>query len=343
MARDDGTTTSRLISEVLTNSPAFSFARLVTLLEAAGHQDRVPIGYLGPADREAVRLRVNASMGFPSSDIHSVTAPEHTGKGRSRRFDVTVNFLGLAGSVTPLPPHYAEELLWDSDEDSNVRDFLDLFHHRLLSLFYRSWKKYRYYIQYQPGGKDAYSRWLLSLIGLGHLRLDQDTSLDGDRLLSYLGLLSMRSHSASALTGIVSHYFAGVGVRITQCVPREVAVPKHQRNALGVANTSLGGDLVLGGRGVDRGSKFRLTLGPLEKKEFFSFLPNGDHFRPLRELINLVMSGLLEFDVELVTRSDQVPRLELSSDCPCRLGWSSWLGKPSQQQLSVLQSGHLAA
>ena len=342
MARDDGTTTSRLISELLANAPAFSFARLVTLLESAG-KDRVPVGYLGPADREGVRLRVNPSMGFPSSDVHSVIAPGKTGQGGSHHFEVMVNFLGLTGSVTPLPPHYAEELLWDSDEDSNVRDFLDLFHHRLLSLFYRSWKKYRYYVQYQPGGKDAYSRWLLSLIGLGHLRLDQDTSLDGDRLLSYLGLLSMRSHSASALTGVVSHYFGGVSVRVTQCMPRKVAVPKHQRNALGTANTSLGGDLVLGSRGVDRGSKFRLTLGPLQVNEFFSFLPTGKYFRPLRELISLVMSGLLEFDVELVTLSEQAPRLDLSSDCPCRLGWSSWLGNHAGQQLSVLQSGRLTA
>lgn len=342
MARDDGTATSRLISELLTNAPAFSFAQLVTLLEAVS-RDSIPIGHLGPPEREGVRLRVNPSMAFPPADVDCVSAPGESAHGPSKHFEVAVNFLGLTGSATPLPPHYAEEILWDGDEEGNVRDFLDLFHHRLLSLFYRSWKKYRYYIQYQPGGTDAYSRWLLSLIGLGHLRLDRDTTLDGDRLLSYLGLLSMRSHSASALTGIVSHYFGGVRVHITQCVPREVDVPRYQRNALGVANTSLGDSLVLGARGVDRGSKFRLTLGPLGNKEFFAFVPGGEHFRPLRELISLVMSGLLEFDVELVTQADQVPRLALAADCPCRLGWSSWLGNPAEQQLCVLQSGQLAA
>ena len=342
MAGDDGKTTSRLISELLANAPAFSFAQLVTLLEPL-QKDSVPIGYLGPADREGVRFRVNPSLGFPASDVHSVHAPGAVSEGRSRHFEVTVNFLGLVGSTTPLPPHYAEELVWDSDEENSVRDFLDLFHHRLLSLLYRSWKKYRYYIQYQPGGGDAYSRWLLSLIGLGHLRLERDTSLDGDRLLSYLGLLSMRSHSASALAGVVSHYFGGVRVQITQCMPREVAVPEQQRCALGVANTTLGDDIVMGSRAVDRGSKFRLTLGPLSEQEFFSFLPTGKDHRPLRELISLVMSGLLEFDVELITQSDQVPRLELSTDCPCRLGWSSWLGNHTAQQLSVLQSSHMAA
>lgn len=342
MAADDGSATSRLINKLLTQAPRFSFAQLVVLLEGA-IPGRVPVGYLGPAEREALRFRLNPSMAFPSSDVHAVRAPGAAEHAPSRHYQVLVNFLGLSGSVSPLPPFYAEEIGWDGDEDDAVRDFLDVFHHRLLSLFYRGWKKYRYYIQYQPGAVDAYSRWLLSLVGLGHLRLGEETSLDGDRLLAYLGLLSMRSHSASMLAGIVSHYFDGVPVEVVQCVPRRVAVPDHQRCALGRANTTLAGDMVLGSHGVDRGSTFRLVLGPLSQQAFFCYLPAGRHFRPLRALIRFVLSGFLEYDVELLLQQGGGIRLELSVDCPCRLGWSSWLGHHDGGPLSVLLPGRLAA
>lgn len=342
MAADDGTTTSRLIGERPGDARAFSFARLVTLLEAAAG-DCAPVGHLGPVAREAVRFRVNTSLGFPAADVEAAYAAAPAGPGAIERLDVVVNFLGLVGAGTPLPPHYAEAVTRDGEDETNVRDFLDLFHHRLLSLLYRTWKKYRYHVQYQPGGGDAYSRWLLSLIGLGHLRLDRDTRLDGDRLLSYLGLLSMRSHSASIVAGIVSHYFGGVRVGIDQCVPRRVTVPAAQRNALGRRNTILGDTLVLGAGREDLGGKFRLTLGPLSAAQFFTFLPDGEHFEPLRELIGVVLSALLEFDVELTVPADEAPPLGLAADGLCRLGWSTWLGTPAAAQLSVVQPGRVAA
>ncbi|HBD39409.1 MAG TPA: type VI secretion system baseplate subunit TssG, partial [Cupriavidus sp.] len=43
----------------------------------------------------------------------------------------------------------------------------DLFHHRVVTQFYRVARKYRYPMGFLPGGQDEVSRYLLSLLGLG--------------------------------------------------------------------------------------------------------------------------------------------------------------------------------
>ncbi len=43
-----------------------------------------------------------------------------------------------------LPHHYTELVIRRLQlRDTSLRDFLDVFHHRALSFFYRAWKKYR--------------------------------------------------------------------------------------------------------------------------------------------------------------------------------------------------------
>ena len=52
-------------------------------------------------------------------------------------------------------------------KDFSLTSFLDIFHHRLISLFYLAWKKHRFPENYLPGAQDRLSQYLLSLIGLG--------------------------------------------------------------------------------------------------------------------------------------------------------------------------------
>ena len=79
-----------------------------------------------------------------------------------------VNFMGVVGPQGLLPIYYTE-LVIDRlrAKDATLRDFLDIFHHRIISLFYRVWQKYRFQVAYEQGDGDQFSQYLLALIGLG--------------------------------------------------------------------------------------------------------------------------------------------------------------------------------
>src|SRR5207244_6114260 len=88
----------------------------------------------------------------------------------------TVPFMGLTGPNGVLPRHYTELLMRARDakgpERHVVRDWFDLFNHRLISLFYRAWTKYRFWTAYERGEyaqpePDLFTLSLYSLIGLG--------------------------------------------------------------------------------------------------------------------------------------------------------------------------------
>src|SRR5947199_303842 len=94
-------------------------------------------------------------------------------------------------------------------------DFLDIFNHRFISLFYRAWEKYRFPIAYERGGDDAFSRHLYSLIGMGTAGLQKQLGISDEILLYYAGLLSQRPRAAIALEGLLQDYF-GVPVEVEQ-------------------------------------------------------------------------------------------------------------------------------
>lgn len=333
MADETRTTTAPLISELLRNPRQFAFYQATHLLLACGKDVARP-GTTDPADREFIRFRPHASFAFPSSDIEEVDKLK-SGNGKGSKYRMTVNFSGLYGSVSPLPAFYTEELIAGNQLESNRRDFLDLFHHRIISLIYRNWEKYRYYLRFQPGGTDLFSQWMYALVGLGGQTQRQGLALDWERLLAYIGLLSMRSRSAPTLARILSHYFQGLPVHIQECVERWVRIDPGQHALTGQTNCSLGVDCTIGERVKDRSGKFRVRTGPLEFSTFRKYLPDGSHYSPLRDLVRFSLRDQLEFDISLTLKQDEIPDLDLAADNPCRLGWSSWLGKSPELDVSV--------
>lgn len=300
----------------------FSFFQAVRLLQQL-RPEAPPIGHQGPPREESIRLRPSLNLVFASSDVESIREVPVPAGGS--KFEITTNFLGLYGAVSPLPIYYTEDLL-GQDEGSLQREFLDLFHHRLLSLFYRTWEKYRFAIQYSGTQADYYSKRLLLLLGL-----DLDTRTEGHaipayRYLGLAGLLTQIPHSAASLQSLLGDYFGEIPVRVEPCVGRQIPIPPDQLNRLGLENTSLGKDLSLGERVYDRACTFRVELGPLELEDFLSFLPPGKGTAQLHELVDHFNGDGLDYEVEISIRREAIPPLQLSGRTAL-LGWSTWLGQ----------------
>ena len=171
MAATSGQPAASLAERLFAESYAFDFFQAVRLLEKVAPQRR-PVGHEGPPSHEVARFRAQIALNFPASAVHQIDKPTAATPAPA----MTVTFMGLTGPSGVLPRHYTEMLMRARDargpERYVARDWFDLFNHRLISLFYRAWTKYRFWLTYERGeyaqlDPDLFTESLYSLIGLG--------------------------------------------------------------------------------------------------------------------------------------------------------------------------------
>jgi type VI secretion system protein ImpH len=308
----------------------FDFFQLVHLLENWLGKP-VRIGRGGPFRAEPLRLKPDPTLVFSPADVRKIEEPTEADRGEDPHrpvpwdYRITVNFMGLYGVAAPTPV-YLTELIGFTDVDADeLTDFLDLFNHRVLSLFYRAWLKYRYAWRYEPGGLDEISGHLLSFIGLEDPQTRARTGLPSSRLLRYLGLLGLRTRPPVGLKIMVSDHFGGVPARVEERMFRWVTIPPEGRNRLGEANSTLGVDLSVGEKVPDRAGKFRLSIGPLGFAEYLTFLPDQAKLREACSLSRLWVGERFDYDVELVVKREEIPEMQMQEGSIARLGWTSWV------------------
>lgn len=287
---------------------------------------------------DLLELRANPSLGFAASDVDSLVWDEHAS---AQRACLQLNVMGLVGATSPLPVFYSEQALGDEPGAVTTRDFLDLFNHRLLRLLRPIWRKYRYHARYASGATDPFSQRLFALIGLGGERIRKTGDINWKRLLPYLGLLSLRAHSAALIEAVLRYYFNHAHLFIEQCLERSVLISGHQRNRLGLANHRLGDDAVLGERVRDRGARFRIHIRELDWDGFHRFLPIGDGYGPLNALVRFVQRDHLDYDIRLHLLREEIKPLYIGALTGCRLGWTSWLGHEQADGVITLDSAFI--
>ncbi|MAA65954.1 MAG: type VI secretion system baseplate subunit TssG [Alteromonadaceae bacterium] len=316
------------LQPVLGDARRYSFFQLVDLIHRL-HGDDLERSTDEAPQNERIRFSSTASLGFPGSDVLSAVLPEH----EYAPYQMEVSFLGLHGSQSPLPGYYLEDLAWEQGQNTGIRRyFLDFFNHRLVTLFHRVWRKYRYYVRFQPGATDAFSEHIFSLVGLGDRDLRGDTPINWSKMMAYAGLMAGRSRSPEVVSGIVAHCFDLADVEIEPWVLRKVDIPEDQQTRLGGNNARLGEDTLIGSRIRDRSGKFILRLKELTRERFADFLPNGRDHSKLVKLVEFTMREQLAYDLELVIRPEDVFPIQLGADV--RLGWNSFVnpvaGEPQQ-------------
>ncbi|QDD90591.1 type VI secretion system baseplate subunit TssG [Pseudomonas oryzihabitans] len=274
---------------------------------------------------ERLEFQANPSLAFPGSDIERL---EFVADADGLRARLQLNLGALMGSGSPLPAFYSEQALGDGEQGRTTRDFLDLFNHRLHRLLLPIWRKYRYHARFREGARDELSARLFSLIGLGDSSLRQAPELNWKRLLPYLGLLSLKVHSATLIEAVLRYYFAQPALQLEQCLERAVAIPAEQQTHLGRASAQLSQTAVLGTQVRDRGGKFRLHLLELDWDAFHSFLPSGSQHAALGALLRFTLRDQLDYDLRLHLRREALREWRLGAASPCRLGWTTWLGLP---------------
>jgi type VI secretion system protein ImpH len=319
------------VEELLRSEPyRFEFFQAIRLLERMA-PDRKPLGrFTNPSD-EVARLGAFPSLSFPASEIQTIDWPE--GKPPS----LAVNFMGVTGPQGPLPHFYTTLILARlRSGDRTLRDFLDLFHHRMLSFFYQAWEKYRFAVSYERGERDRFSHHLLDLIGLGTLGLQERLSVPDDAFLFFAGILGQRPHSAHALELLLNDYFE-VPFEVTQLVGGWFRLDDTTECCIGERSTpseQLGLGAVVGDEVWNQQARARIRIGPLDLENYLDFLPNGSAYQPLRSLLRFWTNEEIDFEVQLILEREEVPRCQLGGDGDSapQLGWVTWMkSKPMER------------
>jgi len=289
------------------------------------------VGGNGSASREVIRFRPDVSMAFAAASLASVELMDRPGAEAEGDdlFRITANFLGLYGTQSPLPNHWSEEILREHADDSTVRDFLDLFHHRAYAFFYRAWSKYRFHVQHRAAGDDAFTQRFLALVGFAAPEIRAATRLPAVRLLKYAGILLQRTRPAESLERLLSDWFAGIHVQVIACCPHWVPLRPTSWNRLGIGPSTLGVDMTLGNRIFDRNTTYKIVVGPVEYSTYLRFLPEGEDHAMLLELANLFTGRTLRATLDVRLLGAHRPATCLETEDAPRLGWTSWLSSES--------------
>lgn len=311
----------REVEELLFSEPnSFDFFQAVRVLQRLA-PDRAAVGDFALPRQEAVRFGVNASLAFPASAIQTL-APGAPAA-------MKINFMGLIGPLGLLPNYYTE-LVADRTRahDTALADFLNIFQHRIVSLFYRAWERSHFTVGYERDGKDAVTSRLQDLVGLGLPSLQSRQVIRDETFLFYSGLFGLSSRSALAIESILSDYF-DVPVEIEQFVGvwRSLATPDRCFLESGPAEShQLGFGAVAGDEIWDRQSRARIRIGPLDAVRYRDFLPGGSCFQPLQALVRFFSGHDVEYELQLILKQQQVPACELGDDLgTMQLGWFTWM------------------
>jgi len=318
---------------------AFSFHQAVRLLSLL-YQTEANSGEDEPVP---VRFRSRMGFGFPGAEIDKIVpaSDDHPA-------EMIVNFLGLAGAHGPLPAVYTEALL--NNRQGALRDFLDIFNHRLILLLYRIHVLHHPELTCKDPSQGLLANHLFSLIGLGR---DPDSALRNrmafpDRsLLHYSGLLAQRTRSVSGLATLLSDYFQ-IGVEIQEFVGAWGELAEEQCTRLGErlgCNQILGESALLGRRIWEQNAGIVIRMGPLDRETYTSLLPDGERHRSLNDMVRFYLGDEIDFSLRLVLRQDQLPDAVLQSGAAAsssvnaaRLGWTSWLKSIPTQSRHGMQN-----
>ncbi len=240
-------------------------------------------------------------------------------------------FLGLFGPNGPLPLHLTE---YARDRSRHHRDhamarFADMFHHRVVSLFYAAWAQSQPVVQFDRPDKDRFAMYVGSLFGLGLPSLRNVDAMHHISKLGFAGHLSSLPRHVSGLRSLVSEYF-DVPVQVREFIAHWMRIPKNDRFQLGESSMKgcLGQDTIIGERVWQRQDKFQVRVGPLGLERYESFLPTGKSFNALVSAVRNYVGMELLWEISLVLKKEEKPVTCLGKRGA--LGWTSWLETDSQ-------------
>ena len=307
MERESQSASARLIAQLGDRLPQTNFYRLCQLLEQC-EPGKPALGSTWQVRHEQVRFRPHPGMGFPASEIKGAEQPEYSHLPVSIR----VTFMGLQGVASPLPTHYVDDITQRRDGYEATADFLDIFNHRLITQFYRIWRKYSYPASFEPGGTDRTSQYLLGLAGLGIEGCASNIDTPVSRFLALLPLMLLPGRTAQGLSALVRVLAPETTATIWHHDKRRVPLKKPLTMQLNNPVT-LDGSPVMGSYATEANNQVLLQLSTTNPDEVQGWLPGGQLHTDLLALLHVYLGAHLDVRLQLLVDRSLLPPATMNS------------------------------
>lgn len=313
--------------------PAFAlehceFLQIIRLLEQA-EPHRPAVGVSPEPNNEVVRFRGRVDFGFPSRQVDGLVAT-HAEPGQGPAYELTSRMLMLLGRFGTLPAVYSEQVMQRlAQGDQAGRDFLDLFHHRLVTLWIKICKAIQPELNLTAAHESDYMKQLNAINGLGLACFSTQEGGVDPALNAGVGLPVRARITAADLAQLVAFHF-DVPCRVRPFVGEWISLRRDDCARLSAFDGALLGRRgALGSRAWDANGRFAVVLGPLAPGRFRDFLPDGvDHARLCR-LVRFHAGPDLVFSIVLSPQKQSVAGACLSAGGGDALGWTACLSTAS--------------
>ncbi|MEB8434457.1 type VI secretion system baseplate subunit TssG [Cocleimonas sp. KMM 6892] len=317
---------TNVIQEIKDNPHEFGFYEALRLIECY-YKDRSRLGETLKSADDMIRLGQTPTAAFAPSTLSSATTE------KDDLLHLNVFFFGLFGPNGALPLHlteYANERVRTARDESFIH-FLDMFHHRLLCLFYRAWANKEPTVHFDRPKQDKFHNYTGSLLGIGTSGVQDRDQMPDSSKMHYAGHMSSQTHHAEGLSSVLQAFFK-VPVRIKEYIGEWLEIPEQSRCYLGMSldGGKLGEDAVLGDKSWQRQYKFRVLIGPMELDEYEGLLPGKDKIKQVSAILKNYVGMEMIWDVNLILKKEAIPKTELGSFG--QLGWSTWLHNSPMQK-----------
>ena len=284
------------------------------------------LGESRKAADDPVRLGQTPTLSFAPSDVSGF----HDSADGERPTLEQYSF-GVFGPNGSLPVHLTEYAYerGRQREDATFTDFVNLFQHRLTSLFYRAWADAEPAASCDRPESDRFLQYVGALLGLGTASARSRDAVPDRAKLSRAAHFGPQPRSADGLENILTDYF-GLAVEVRQFVGEWMDVPHELCCRIGrdPSSASLGMTAALGAMSWQCQHKFEIVIGPLALGSFADFLPGSRGLAELAALVRLYTNDEWSWQLRLLLRDVEVPGVRLGS--AGRMGWTTWLGGRGQ-------------
>lgn len=334
MAATDRTKVDDLVAQFEADPTSFGFNQALRMLEAA-MPDAPGFGRSRRARQDPVRLGQQPYLNFAPSTLRGV---EKANQHRPARF--YQYFHGVFGPNGPLPLHLTEyamerQLSW---RDETFIRFCDVFHHRLVSLFYRIWADAEPAVCEDRPGNNHFDKYVGALAGFGIPGLDGHDHLPDEARRFHAGHFARQQRNVEGLLGMLAQQLE-MPVAIEEFQPEWLEFPEESRLLLGRSRESgcLGLNAVIGEKSYERQFRFAIVFGPLSREQYEKLLPNRPTARRLTAIVNSYVGHELSWEYRMFIPDMEKPVAQLAEYG--ELGYSTWLqGQKSRDAIDFFHS-----